>query len=418
MTIARTTQSVRGQAKLAHTTRAVRGQAQLAHLAKPLLAIAAAIVAVLLSCTVAQADDAASPSPSPSPSATPATPPVTLHAVFSATEAYTSGVNALGSFDTPTGADQTSRFNVSNAFAILTKSTGTLQFALQAGAYSIPTIGVAGNKTIQTNANTDLFGPVPLAYAAYVPNGNFSLDVGVLATLTGAESTFTYLNWNVQRGAVWNVENAVSRGVRAAFTSGKAVVDLGVDDGFYSGKYGAADVGVTYAPDPSDSLLFVWLDPNSRTPGNPTTSVANKELLNFVFTRTSGKLQLAPYVLWAHSPAAPSLGYKNAESAFGGAILANLAWTGKFSTAVRWETLHDGSAAGDTSLNADLIGYGPGCGINTWTFTPAWNLGHGTSVRMDFSSAHVTGFTPGLAFNKDGKSANQSRVVLELTTQI
>jgi putative OmpL-like beta-barrel porin-2 len=380
------------------------------------ISVGACLSGLLLTFSAALADTA-SPAPSPSPSPSPS-PPVALHAVFSATEAFTSGVNAVGSFDSPTGADRTTRFNVSNAFAILTKTSGTLQFAVQGGAYSIPTIGVAGNKTIQTNANTDLFGPLPLAYAAYVPNGNFSLSAGVLATLIGAESTFTYQDWNIQRGAVWNVENAVSRGFRAAWTSGKAVVTLGANDGFYSGKYGAAEASVTLTPDPSDSLLFVWLDPNTRTPGNPTTSVANKELLNFVFTRTHGNLQLAPYVLWARSPSAPSLGYTNSESAFGAAFLANLTVTPKFSTAFRWETLHNGSSPSDTSANADLIGYGPGSGITTWTVTPSLNLGHGAYFRVDFSNAHVTGGLPGLMFNSDGKSANQSRVVLELGTQI
>jgi len=380
------------------------------------ISIAAAIAAGFLTVTAAHADTSPSPSPSPASTATPA--PVALHAVFSATESYTSGVNATGSFDTATGADVSSRFNVSNAFAILTKTSGTLQCALQAGAYSIPTIGVAGNKTVQSGANTDLYGPVSLAYLKYVPSGNFNVSAGVLATLVGAESTFTYKDWNIQRGAVWNVENAVSRGVRAAWTTGKAVVTLGADDGYYSSKYGAAEASLTYAPDANDSILGVWLDPNARTPGNPTTSIANKELFNLVYTRTSGKLQLAPYVLWAHSPASSSLGYTNAEGAFGAAILADLTWSHNFSTALRWETLHDGSSPTDTSPNADLIGYGPGCGISSWTLTPQWKLGGGAYFRFDVSSAHVTGPKPGLAFGTDGDSSNQSRVVLELGTQI
>ena len=380
-----------------------------------LTSLAFALAALLTIHDPALAD--ASPTPAASPTATPA-PAVILHAVFSATEAYTSGVNAIGSFDTPTGADRTSRANVSNALALLSKPSGTFQFALTAGAYSLPTVGVAGNKTIQTNANTDLFGPVPLAYVAYVPNSNFNVSAGILASLTGAESTFTYMNWNVQRGAVWNVENVVTRGVRASWTSGKAVVTLGANDGFYSGKYGAAEAALTFAPDPSDSLLFVWVDPNSRTPGNPTTSVANKELFNVVYTRTHGNLQLAPYVLWARSPAAPGLGFTSSESAFGAAILANITWSSRFSTGVRLETLHNGSSAGDTSANADLIGYGAGSGISTFTVTPAWSLGHGTFLRVDFSSAHVTGAAPGLAFNADGNSAHQSRIVLEVGTQI
>lgn len=356
--------------------------------------------------------DTATPSPSPTPS------PIAIHAVFSATEAYTNGVNAVGSLDTPTGADRTSRFNISNAFAIVTKTSGTLQFALQAGAYSFPTLGVAGNKTIQSGANTDLFGPVPLAYLEYVPSSSFNLSAGVLASLTGAESSFTYQNWNIQRGATWNVENVVERGIRANWTQGKTTLVLGANDGYYSGKYGAAEAAITYALDPSDSLLAVWLDPNPRTPGNPTTSIANKELLNFVFTSTHGALQLAPYILYARSPASTALGYAESESAFGAAVLANESWSDKFSTALRWESLHDGSSQTATSINADLIGYGPGSGITTWTLTPDWKLGGGAFFRIDLSQAHVTGAAPGLAFDPSGNASNQSRVVLELGTQI
>jgi len=375
----------------------------------PLVATAAALILLADSRDIASADSA-TPAPSPSPIAT--------HAVFSATEAYTSGVNAIGSFDTPTGADRTSRFNVSNAFAILTKTSGTLQFELQAGAYSLPTVGIAGNKTIQPGANTDLYGPVPLAYLEYVPSSNFNVSVGILATLTGAESTFTYQNWDIQRGAVWNVENAVSRGVRANWSQGKTTLTLGVNDGYYSGKYGAAEAAISYALDPSDSLLAVWLDPNPRTPANATTSIANKELYNFVFSSTHGALQLSPYALYARSPASAALGYTASESAFGAAILANETWSSKFSTALRWESLHDGSSQTDTSSNADLIGYGPGSGITTWTLTPAWKLGGGAYFRVDLSQAHVTGPAPGLAFDPNGNSSNQSRVVVELGTQI
>jgi hypothetical protein len=359
----------------------------------------------------------ARPAPTPAPSASPS-PAVALHAVLSGTISLTNGVNRVGSFDSSTGIDKATRSNVSNAFMILTKTSGTFQFGVQGGAYSIPVVGIAGNKTIQTGANTDLYGPLPLAYGEYVPNGNFSLSAGVLATLTGQESTFTYEDWNIQRGAVWNVENAVSRGFRAAFTSGKAVLTLGANDGFYSGSYGAAESSITYAPDSDDSLLCVWLDPNSRTPGNPTTSIANKELLNLVISHTTGPLQLAPYVLYARSPAAPNLGYAGPESAFGAAILADYTFSGHFSTAFRVETLHNSSVPGDTSLNADLIGYGPASGINTWTITPAWQLGHGAFFRVDFSGAHVSDATPGLAFGSQGDDLNQTRVVFELGTQL
>ena len=354
------------------------------------------------------------PSPSPSPSPSPA---VQLQGVFSATEVFTSGVNAPGSFDTPTGADVSARFNVSNAFAILTKNQGTLQYALQAGAYSIPVVGFAGNKTIANNANTGLYGPVPLAYLEYVPSSSFNVSAGVLATLTGAESTFTYENWNIQRGAVWNGENAVSRGVRANFTTGKLTVTAGANDGFYSGGWVAAEGALTYAPSSNESLLFVALVPNSRTPPNPTASVANKELLNLVYTRTIGAVQIAPYVLYAQSPAAPSLGYTSAESAFGAALLANATLGSKWSTAFRYETLHNSSMPGATSLNADLVGYGPGSGVNTLTLTPEWKNGP-VFARVDFSGVWPAYYAPGLAFGTGGTGNSQFRTALEVGVQL
>jgi hypothetical protein len=383
-------------------------------------AAAVVVFGVIFADRTAQADPtpaaSVSPAPSPTPSASPS-PPVVLHAILSESLALTSGVNATGSFDSLNGHDRTTRANVSNAFVLLSRTQGTFQYALQGGAYSIPVVGVAGNKTIQTGANTDLYGALPLAYIEYVPTGYFNVSAGVLATLTGAESTYTYLNWNIQRGAVWNVENAVSRGFRASFATGKLTTTLGANDGFYSGRYGAAEGSLTYAPDASDSLLFVALIPNSRTPGNPTASVANKELLNVVFTRTRRNLQIAPYILYARSPAAASLGYRGPESAFGAAFLANWTLSSRFTTAFRYETLHNSSTINDPSLNADLVGYGAGSGINTYTVTPGWSNGH-AFARMDLSTVRVTSPAPGVAFGDHGTQRDQFRTMFEVGVQM
>ena len=382
----------------------------MSHQARTITAVP--VLSLLLFAAKVSADPSPAPSPLPSP-----TPAVALHAVLSTTLISTSGINATGSFDSATGNDRATRSNVSNAFAIISKSTGTWQYALQGGAYSIPVVGFAGNKTIQSGANTDLYGPLPLAYLEYAPRSSFNVSAGVLATLIGAESTFTYQNWNIQRGAVWNVENAVSRGVRAMWTAGKLSTTFGANDGFYSGRYGAAEASLTFAPDPNDSLVFVWLDPNSRTPPNSTASVANKELLNVVFTRSLHDLQISPYILEVHSPSASALGYTTAENAFGAAILAELTLHGGYSAALRWETLHNSSATMATSANADLVGFGPGSGIVTWTLTPTWRAGI-TFARLEFSHAHVTGSAPGLAFGSDGNARDQDRVAAEIGIQI
>jgi hypothetical protein len=83
---------------------------------------------------------------------------------------------------------------------------------------------------------------------------------------------------------------------------------------------------------------------------------------------------------------------------------------------LRYETLHNASTVNDTSKNADLIGYGPGSGVNTWTITPDWHSGT-TFARVDFSKVRVTSAAPGLAFGTGGTSPDQTRVVLELGVQ-
>jgi hypothetical protein len=145
--------------------------------------------------------------------------------------------------------------------------------------------------------------------------------------------------------------------------------------------------------------------------------VANKELLNLVYTRNFGSWQIAPYVLYAQSPAAPSLGYTSAENAFGAAFLTNVTLGSKWSASFRYETLHNGSVPGATSSNADLVGYGPGSGVNTYTLTPEWKNGP-VFARADFSQATVTAPTPGLAFGSGGTGTGQFRTAVEVGVQL
>ena len=50
--------------------------------------------------------------------------------------------------------------------------------------------------------------------------------IGSLPTLMGAESTFTYQNFNIERGIVWNQENAINRGIQVNQTTGQIPVRL------------------------------------------------------------------------------------------------------------------------------------------------------------------------------------------------
>ena len=88
---------------------------------------------------------------------------------------------------------------------------------------------------------TDFYGPLPTAYLKLVPGKNTSILIGELPTLIGAEYTFNFENMNIERGLLWNQENAISRGIQINQTMGKFTASLSWNDGFYSNRLHVAD---------------------------------------------------------------------------------------------------------------------------------------------------------------------------------
>ncbi|WP_164088124.1 outer membrane beta-barrel protein, partial [Stenotrophomonas maltophilia] len=82
--------------------------------------------------------------------------------------------------------------------------------------------------------NRDFYGPIPQAFIKFAPTDDFSIIAGKLPTLIGAENTFTFQNMNIQRGLLWNQENAVNRGVQANYKAGPLTFALTWNDGYYS----------------------------------------------------------------------------------------------------------------------------------------------------------------------------------------
>ena len=70
-----------------------------------------------------------------------------------------------------------------------------------------------------------------------VPGKNTNILIGILPTLIGAEYTFSFQNMNIERGLLWNQENAITRGVQINQTMGKFTASLSYNDGFYSNRY-------------------------------------------------------------------------------------------------------------------------------------------------------------------------------------
>ena len=78
--------------------------------------------------------------------------------------------------DTLIPGDRHSLADVSNAQVFVQKVDGMFQFFIQAGVYSLPSLG-AGYLTAG-NATTDLYGPMPQAFVKFAPTSAFSIEAG------------------------------------------------------------------------------------------------------------------------------------------------------------------------------------------------------------------------------------------------
>ena len=63
---------------------------------------------------------------------------------------------------------------------------------------------------------------------------DFSFQAGKLPTLTGDEYNFTFENMNIERGLLWNIEPAISRGLQANYSNGPLSASVSINDGYYS----------------------------------------------------------------------------------------------------------------------------------------------------------------------------------------
>ena len=95
----------------------------------------------------------------------------------------------------------------------------------------------------------------------------------------GAESTFTFQNMNIERGLLWNQENAVNRGIQVNQTFGKVTASLSWNDGYYSNRYSWLSGALTYASGPH-SIVFSGMGNLGQTAfQTPATPVQNNSTM-------------------------------------------------------------------------------------------------------------------------------------------
>lgn len=325
---------------------------------------------------------------------------------------YISGViSGLGLSQSNHGrSEPSSRADLSNGMAIVQTTQGVVQFYAQAGAYSLPSLGVRYFKA--KHWVDDSFGPLPVAYVKIVPSSDFNVQVGKLYTLQGAENLFTFQNFNIERGLLWNQTASVNRGVQANFAHGPLSVSLSVNDGFYSKKYNWLSGVIGYALSSKDNITLgaaANLGHTNKSNFTTANTLNNGQLYFLSWTHNDGPWTIQPYVQLEHVSQDESLGIMHSASSYGAAILGKYSFNDQWALAARAEYI---GSSGSNSNGAPSLIYGPGSGAWSFTLTPTWQR-RIWFARVEGSYVHAHGTTDGFAFGVNGDKHSQIRGLIE-----
>ena len=326
---------------------------------------------------------------------------------------YVGGViSGLGMFQTnhtdTSSSDHESQFDFSNGQVFIQKTDGLVQFYIQAGEYSLPTLGVPYTRA-STNTNAT-FGAVPVAYLKIAPADNFSIEGGKLPTLVGAEYTFTFQNLDIERGLLWNLEPAISRGVQANYTAGPLAFSVALTDGAYTNRYNQLSGSVAWTISSSDTVSLI----GSGDLGKYETfffPVGSEDVYNVIWTHTDGPWTFTPYAQYTH---VPSRGFVPSSDTVGGALLVNYAFDPNWSLGGRVEYVKE-------TTGYDPYLYGTNSSALTFTVTPTYqykllfaraDLSYVSASHLNFLVSSQGG--PGPGFGTSGTDSGQFRALLEV----
>ena len=299
---------------------------------------------------------------------------------------------------------------LSNGQLFIQKADGKVQYFIEVGAYTLPALGtpfLAADKTV-----SDFYGPVPVAFLKIPAGKTTQFLIGALPTLMGAESTFTFQNMNIERGLLWNQENAVNRGIQVNQTLGKYfTASLSWNDGYYSNRYSWLSGALTFTKGPH-SVAFEGMGNAGQTAYQTiaTPLQNNSSMYAVIYTYTKGAWIIQPYYQYSNVPTNPSVGVLKGASTNGGALLMSRTFKHGFSLPGRVEYITSSGSAADESIN---LMFGPGSAGTSVTLTPTIQKG-GIFFRSDFSWTHASSYTPGDVFGKNGTNANQARAIAEV----
>ena len=339
--------------------------------------------------------------------------PLKLQAGFLG-DIYVSGVvSSLTQWQSNTyPGDKKFQTDISNAQVFIQKTDGIFQFFLQVGGYSIPAIGAPYFRSVK--ATDGFYGMFPQGYLKLAPSKNLSLLVGKLSTLMGAEYTFSFENMNIQRGLLWNQENAVNRGVQVNYTTGPLALSLSYNDGFYSKKYNWIWGSATYTINGNNTLAFISCG-NTKITNISTLATPlyqnNSQMYALIYTRTSGQWTIVPYLQYTFVPKSIKIGTTQNATTPSAALLVRYAVPNSgFSFPLRLEYIN---TTGSASKGAPNLLYGQGSNAWSVTLTPTYQYKRFFG-RSEFSFVQANKVTSGSVFGLNGTDKTQTRFVLEV----
>ena len=365
--------------------------------------------AALLFCTAVEADPMTTPAMS-GPIAANANP-FSVNAGPFGNVFVTGAVSGLGLWQDHTmPGDHDALVDLGNAQMFVQKTDGWFQFYVQAGAYSLPSLGTEYFHADRLDSDT--FGYVPQAFVKITPSDSLSFEIGKLPTLIGAEYSFTFENMNIERGLLWNQEPAVSRGIQANYANGPFSLSLSWNDGYYSNRFNWVSWLASYAIDSANTIAFAGGANIGRT-GYATFATPyfqnNGEIFNLLYTYNSAPWAVNPYVQYSRVPASDALSVPQSASMWGFGVLATYTVSPHFSISGRAE-YEDSS--GSLKSGAPSLLYGPGS--SAWSLTATPTLQYGVFfARADVSYVEAGGITPGFALGPKFSGKSQTRLLFE-----
>jgi hypothetical protein len=316
----------------------------------------------------------------------------------------------------PVASDKNAVADISNAQVMISKIDGWWQFYVQAGAYAIPDIGTPySHLTDASNSLNNFFSAVPQAFLKLQPTDSFSIQAGKLPTLIGAEYTFSFENFNIERGLLWNQEPAVSRGVQANYVAGPVTISVSLNDGYYSDRFNWISGSATWTINPTNTLVFAaggnigHTGPIAGSFATPTAQ-NNSSIYNIIYTYNSAPWTITPYLQFSHVSADANIGIMKSANTYSGAILGNYVVNPNWQLAARVEYIGTDGSANDP--NGTNLLYGPGSKAFSLTITPTYTYNR-FFVRGEVSFVDIMDGTAGAEFGGTGSTSTQVRGLLE-----